>query len=124
MLRKRDIRFFEIAEKVSYLSDHEKHRHGAVITYKGRLIGLGKNSMKSHPKSPDKWSKTIHAELAAILNSKQNDFRGHEIYVFRRNKKGVISESKPCENCMGLIKSLKFAVVHYSSDNCFKSVRL
>lgn len=117
-------RFLNLAEKISYLSEHVDHKHGAVVVYKNRILGLGKNSIKTHPKSPDIYAKTIHAELAAILNSHQNEFEGCEIYVVRRNKLNELALSRPCANCMRLLKQLRISYVHYSVKNGYKSEKL
>ena len=111
------IRYFEIAKKLAYNSDHPQHRIGAVIVKKNRIVGMGFNKLRTHPKSPDLTYRSSHAEFMAILNTKETDLSGCEIYVFRVKKNGSQGISKPCKNCMGLIKQMMIDKVHYSCDD-------
>lgn len=115
--------FFKIAKKISYKSTY-KHKIGAVIVYKNKIISFGCNSMKTHPKSTNLFLKT-HAELRAILNARREDFSGHEIYIYRETKgQGKIATAKPCKYCYNLIKSLSFKEIHYSDYKGFISERI
>jgi len=118
------LKFFNLAEKLSTYSNHPLSRHGSVIVYKNRIVGVGFNQSKTHTHSPHFHAKQIHAEFAAVLNSRKNDFKGHEIYVFRRDKLGRINESRPCIFCLRMIKQLGFKVVHYSSLHGYKSEKI
>jgi deoxycytidylate deaminase len=104
-----------LAEKVSRLSNHDKHKHGVVICRGSNVISLGTNQIKTHTRAKDYWTASIHAELSAIINAKRNDFTGCDIYVFRRNKINEVADSKPCTHCQILISSLNFRRVYYSS---------
>ena len=57
-------------------SDHIQHRHAAVIVKAGRVLSIGRNRNKTHPDSVgvdedgEVFTKTIHAEMDAILRVK------------------------------------------------------
>jgi len=112
-------RFFELAEKISKLSTHKKHKMGSVLVRKNRLISFGTNLMKTHPKSPSIF-KYIHAEFNCIINSKLDNFDDCEIYTFRKTPGGKIANSKPCFYCENLLRSLNFKNIYFSDENGFK----
>jgi dCMP deaminase len=90
---------------------------GAVI-YKGnRVVSIGFNKMKSHPKlaNSDRYY-ALHAEMSAILNAKQ-DLTGCVMFVYREfaNQKPAIS--RPCKNCLPVIIESGIKAVYYSDDN-------
>lgn len=110
------IRFFKLAEKLAQKSDHEVHKHGAVLVRKNSVIGIGFNQHKTHSKSTHPF-KTIHAEFSAILNSQQESFEGCELYVVRKRRKdGTLANSKPCISCARMLSSLGIKKVYYSTD--------
>jgi diaminohydroxyphosphoribosylaminopyrimidine deaminase/5-amino-6-(5-phosphoribosylamino)uracil reductase len=90
--------FLHLARKAESLSDHPNYRLGCVIAKKSRLLGIGFNQMKTHPRSK---SFTIHAELKAILNSRC-DLRGATAYVSRHTTL-LPASAKPCRNCEELL---------------------
>lgn len=109
------IRFFKLAEKLAQKSDHEIHKHGAVLVRKNSVIGIGFNQHKTHSKSTHPF-KTIHAEFSAILNSQQESFEGCELYVVRKRRNGELANSKPCISCARMLESLGIKKVYYSTD--------
>jgi len=117
-------RFFELAEKISKKSVY-KHRIGSVITFKDKkILGLGFNAVKTHPRSPQPHYRTIHSELSAILNSGLEDFTNCSIYNFRKTPGGKIALSFPCKYCMQLLINLNFKEINYSSNNGYENKRL
>lgn len=115
-------RFFELARRISFKSSHHPAM-GAIITFKGKVLGLGYNSTKTHPRSNHSFSMT-HAELSAILNARLEDFSGCEIYIYRELKNGQPAPAKPCIHCSKMLKSLNFKNIHYSDYESFKSERI
>ena len=107
--------FFNIAKKLSKKSDYKSYKLGSVIVKNNRIVGMGFNKDRTHPKS-NSWDHYIHAELSAILNAGE-ECQGSDIYVYRENRIGEISPSKPCVNCKKLIvaagiKNVYFTVKH------------
>lgn len=108
-------RFFKLAEKLAQKSDHPDHKHGAVVVYKNSVIGIGFNQNKTHTKSTHEF-RTIHAEFSAILNSQQESFENCELYVVRKRKNGELANSKPCNSCARMLRSLGIKRVYFSTD--------
>lgn len=96
------------AYEIAHRSNCKDFRHGAVI-YKGRrIIKSGYNiGFKTHPNGSGLYS-TVHAEVCVITRTKNHFYPdkldGLKLFVIRLNKAGDIMDSKPCEDCMRLIK--------------------
>ena len=92
------LRFFDIAKAASKKAEHHSHQIGAVIVKKNRVISIGANKLKSHPKSRHPF-KSLHAEHSAILGIDKKHLEGASIYVFRQLKSGTNAMAKPCAYC-------------------------
>lgn len=117
---KKEMRFFEIAEKLAQKSNHPKFKLGAVVVDKNKIIGMGFNKLKTSPKSLHPWN-TRHAELDSILNCYREDLTGCQIYVFRRGKDGRIRKSLPCASCQATIRQMGIKRIHYTVDDGYNS---
>jgi len=113
------IKFFELAKRVSKKSDHRSYHLGAVIVKKNRVLSIGFNRNRTHPKSPHKF-KYLHAEIDAIIGLDFKDLYGSVIYVYREDKLGRLALSKPCESCMEAIKASGIKYLCYTIDNGYK----
>lgn len=84
----------------------------AIIDKKNRLVAVGHNSTKTHPKygSKSPWN-TMHAEGAALYNCKKLgiDPKGMTMIIYRRG--GLC---KPCPDCQKLIEKAKINKVIYT----------
>lgn len=114
------------AELVAKLSTHNTHAVGCAIYRKGKLISLGANSCKGHPKMTRYGAKVgHHAEFAAIQKLKnKNLLQGATIVVARIMRDGTLGMSKPCEICAPLLVSLGVKRVIYSTQDGYKEERI
>lgn len=94
-------KFFDLAVRVARHSAHPRCQVGAVLVRQGSILGIGFNSMKTHPKSTTPHRR-IHAELKALLNA-QDDVSGADIYVVRLIKPMGFGVSFPCPSCEALL---------------------
>lgn len=117
-----NLKFFDLARKVSKLSNHGHHKMGSVIVRGSKIVSVGTNNIKTHPKSNHPF-KSLHCETAAILLAKQ-DLYGCEIYVYRETKLGTPAMARPCVYCMPFIQEAGLKQVHYSVEGDFKSEKL
>lgn len=111
-------KFFDLARKLSYKSDYNAHRLGAVIARGNEIVGVGFNKRKTHPLSQTRFN-NIHAELSAILNSGEENLAGCSIYVYRETKTGQLAMARPCEHCMQLLKQVNISKVFYTTEMGF-----
>jgi deoxycytidylate deaminase len=114
-----NIKFFDLAKKVSKLSDHKHHKIGSVIVRGSKIISVGTNKIKTHPKSTHPH-RSLHSEMAAILLAKQ-DLKECALYVFREIKNGTLALSRPCEYCWQMITESGIKKVHYTIDGGHKT---
>ena len=87
---------------------------GAVITKKGRILGYGCNTKKTHPKYGSGRYRTLHCEGAAIYDcvKKGEDMEGATIWIYRLNN----NLAKPCPCCQGLIEQFGITKAIYSGE--------
>ena len=117
-----NIKFFDLAKKVSKLSNHKHHKIGSVITRGSKVISVGTNMLKTHPRSTHPF-KSLHAEMAAILLAKQ-DVKDCELYVFREIKDGTLALSRPCQYCRELISESGIKEVHFTRYMGYQTEKL
>lgn len=110
--------FLNLAKKASKRSDHRSHKIGCVIAKRNRIVGIGFNRMKTHPKSPHSH-KNIHAEFMAVINA-GFEVKGATAYVFRQQKNGTWAISRPCEYCWKFLLDHGIKEVVYSFEGSFK----
>ena len=106
-------KFFDLARKISSKSDHHRYKIGCVIVRKNNIVGIGFNQLKTHPKSPHKFS-TIHAEFSALLGADPADLIGSEIYVYRQTRNGLPAIAKPCPSCTKMLQNIGIKKVYYT----------
>lgn len=127
MLSKTDCKLFEVAKSICLTSDHHKARIGAVVAYKGDILGVGKNRYKTHPKQLyyNKFRNfedesicrhNMHAELDAILKCNHIPI-GSKIYIYRLHKTGILGNCRPCKGCMQMLKDYAISDIYYTTDN-------
>jgi tRNA(Arg) A34 adenosine deaminase TadA len=118
----RQLRFFNRAKLVSFKSNHEKPM-GCVIVCGNYVVAEGFNRLKTHPvqfkndKKVNYYSPhaKMHAEVDALVKSKNFDLTNCEIYLFRQDKHGNIAESKPCISCMPALTIAGIRHIFYTS---------
>lgn len=111
-------RFFKIAREVSKLSKHRCKIGAVICNHKSIYTGYNYTN-KTHPKyaNPSKnYCRGVHAEINAIIHSNLDDLSDAEIYVYRENKRGEISMSRPCENCLAILKKLGVKKMYYTTN--------
>lgn len=91
--------------------------HGAIIIYRGKIIGKGFNKM-CVPNINKINTYSVHAEVDAINDalrktSKEN-LRKSTLIVVRVNNRGEILRSDPCQNCRNYISHHGIKIAYYS----------
>ncbi len=104
---------FRLAKSVSKLSQHPRHKLGAVLVVKGKPISVGHNQYKTHPEA--KYT-GLHAEIQALKSSGKNVIRGSTMFVYREKKDGSLGLSKPCKDCMKELKKFGIKWICYTTE--------
>jgi len=108
-------KFLELAKELSFSSSHKQHHHGAVIAKKNRVLGKGFNQHKTHSLSNHPYY-SVHAELAAILDSRGSNIEGATLYIYRQKRDGSSANSKPCPYCEQLLRQYGIKDCYYTSE--------
>jgi len=114
----RDTKFIRLAYKYSFKSKHNKATMAAVLVVANKPIAIGVNRIATHPKQLGRFdgrpSRSIHAELAAMLGNHKHCLVGSTLYVVRRMHNGDLGTAKPCCVCECLMRLFGIAKVVYS----------
>ena len=108
-------RYFELAKRMARKSNHYQYKLGCVIVNRGRIVGIGINKLKTHPRSWHDYS-MIHAELDAILSVPVADLKDATVYVYRQTKAGELALAKPCRTCQKMLRDCNIRKVCYTTD--------
>lgn len=112
--------FLEIAAKIAMKSPMG-HKHGAIIVYKGKIIGTGHNYYFAHF--------SIHAEVSALSCIKKRYkhlLSDCELYVVRIGPdkyNNPLKYSKPCCNCQNAILKHNIKRAFYSTNYDYDMMR-
>jgi deoxycytidylate deaminase len=100
--------------EVAHSSDY-KQRHGAVLYRRGKVISIGYNQKKTHPKAQRFYEfPYLHAEMHCLVRADEDDATNASIACVRINRNGDLMNSKPCPACMSAMKSYGISYVVYS----------
>jgi deoxycytidylate deaminase len=102
--------------------EHKQRLVAALTTRKGEVIGLGRNSMKSHPFQA-RFAKNneaiyLHAETSALLDAINNGVNpsGATMHVIRKLRDGTLGLARPCQGCMRALAAYGVDRVVYSNE--------
>lgn len=95
------------------------HRHVAVIVKGGRVLSIGRNRYKTHPKSSEEeFSRSVHAEMDAIWKVKDKSIlQGATIYVARKGRNDLPGMSCPCAKCQEIISKHGMRRAVFTTDH-------
>jgi deoxycytidylate deaminase len=116
-------RFFDLAKKIRVHSDHYQHQLGCVIVKKNRIVSVGFNKLKTHPKSTHKYN-SLHAEVDALIKAIPEDCKGAEAYVYREKRTGQLGNARPCASCYSALQAAGIKVIYYSSEEGYKNEKI
>lgn len=91
-----------------------KQQMGAVVVYKGLIVGRGFNKVHSTgvPRLNGK-----HAECEALNNTTAKYRKDSTVYVCRIAKDGSLTLAKPCHACYTIMKKMGVKYVWFSTSN-------
>jgi deoxycytidylate deaminase len=108
--------FFRLAVRAAQ-SSTQPMRVGAVLARKSRVLSVGCNSRRTHPKSTVPTYQSTHAEHAACRGVDPDELRGATLYVARITKTGKWSMSRPCQSCARLLRAKGIRRVFYTNED-------
>lgn len=108
--------WLSLARTSSNHSDY-KIKVGSVLVKHNRVLAIGFNRSKTHPKSA-RHAVTIHAEHSALIVANGANLQGATVFVYRATANGKPALAKPCSNCCKLlvkqgVKRMVYTVPEY-----------
>ena len=107
--------YYEALDKA--INNGRQYHLAAILRRNGRVIKVGENTNKTHPKFKRKykdgsWGSHMHAEMNVLRFAQPGD----ELEVMRFNKCGDdFSMAKPCAWCMRYIRDAGIKKVKYTN---------
>ena len=131
-------RLLKCAEASFVLADSrgvwQRCRHFTFVYRGHRLLSVGLNSPKTHPRSlmyryRGRSGEDIsgfvgtHSEISAVMRLDRPSCRGLVLINTRINRRGFLDLSRPCSGCLDMIRSTGFREVYYTTrDGIFDSL--
>lgn len=112
-------KFFDLAAKLAQQSTHHSHKFGCVIVDKDKIVSVGTNKIKTHPKSGHRFN-MLHSELSALFTAKFKDLKGCTAYVYRETNCGATRLAKPCSICEAALREAGIRKVYYTTDSGYE----
>jgi hypothetical protein len=115
MNAKRIQRLLEMAHPLC-LDIKRQKKHISIILRKGRIVSIGCNRFKTHPRAKEKgyMFEEMHSELDAFLKLDAPE-RGLVLFNVRFNNLGQMRMARPCERCMPWCVGA-FSEIWYTTD--------
>ncbi len=117
------LKFFELAKRISYKSDHVQHKMACVLVNKNKVLNVGHNQNKTHPFAKTRYN-TLHAEISALIGMGYEDLKGCDAYIYRQTKIGELGMARPCPACYLALKSVGIKNIYYSSPEGYVQEKL
>ena len=114
-------RTVDIAKAMCPLNLEHRCSHMAFLIKCGKIVHIGTNSCKSHPKTLEYDYKNhqlvgLHAELNVCMKSGKENLKDYSMVVLRVDRRGNLANSKPCCGCQSVIKQFSIGDVWYSDS--------
>ena len=117
------LKHFDLAKKLSYKSDHHTFAIGCVLARGNKVVGVGFNKLKTHPRSNHSY-KMLHAEISALLGVSRDDLRGCDAYLYRETKNGMKALSRPCATCEAALREAGIERVFYTVNDTYDTMEV
>lgn len=126
------MKIFNKVKEISFalLNEHptdHRCRHFSFIIDGSRILKIGFNRDKTHPKNllydyrnrrGELMSNQIgiHSEMDAVIKLGATDCSGLVIVNTRINRNNCLDLSKPCRGCVDMIRRLNFKKIYYNDN--------
>jgi len=112
-------KYIEIAKALQPNTHNVKTFHVTFILSKNKLLSIGINKPKTHPKTI-KYSYChsvgIHSELSAVLKLGKENCSNYTFVNVRLKKDGTVGSSKPCKGCQDLLNQVGYKSIFFTTD--------
>lgn len=95
--------------------------HVAFLVKKNKVVHIGWNKPKTHPKVLDynyhDGEVYLHAELDVCLKAGLDNLGGYELVVLRIDRTNKMTISKPCKGCQHFLAQLNLKNIYFSQND-------
>lgn len=123
-------RMIEIAKALKPDNNELSSFHVTFAYNKKRLLAIGQNSKKTHPRNlkykyldhkgeTRNHLVTMHSELSVIIKLGLEDCSHIDFYVLRIDNSNQLNYSKPCLGCQDLFNQTGYKNIYYSTKSGF-----
>lgn len=122
-IAKRFNNYIEIAKALKGTKQTGRAFHVTVATQKKKVLAIGVNNYdrvvyktrfgKYKVYGSESYKPCLHSEISAILKMGKEDCSDIEFFNIRIDNNGEIAPSKPCANCMNMLKIMGFKRIYY-----------
>lgn len=113
------MKYLTLLKKLAAKSDHHQHQMSCIVVRKNKVISVGWNQNKTDPNTNHPY-KFIHAEWHALARLTPEDTKGCTVYIYRENKNGVLSMSRPCPSCSLALQKAQIRRIIFTCDSTWK----
>lgn len=123
MITQRDQRYILQALTESFTSTYQRVKIGAVLVDGNFIVARGANHDRPHPlqykyniksQRPPSEHK-IHAEIHALVRSKDYDLTGTTAYIARLDRTGAMAMCRPCKACALALRDAGVHTIVYTT---------
>lgn len=126
------LRYITHALETSLESDFERIKIGAVVVRRNCILGQAANTKRSHPRQylhnirtkRESVHHCTHAELGAIIRSRDFNLEGASIYIGRWLRDGRLGNCKPCTSCSDAIRREGFSNIYYTTEHGIEHIQV
>lgn len=131
-MKKRQLRYVTTALKESLKSPYKRVKIGAVIVDGNYVVSKGFNLNTSHPlqyKYNNKVGRyghghAAHAEIMALIRSKDYDLTGCEAFIGRYDRRGRFAICRPCNACYAALQEAGISRITFTTPDGIVSEEL
>lgn len=136
-LSPRHQRFFGIAKRNADKSTYVRKGRGKIgigcaIVNGNYVVSEGVNKRKTHSVQQHYNNiseyfapvPNIHAEIDALIKSRNHDLTGTEVFVYRELVGGSLGNCRPCRACMRALRDAGVKHIYYTTENGFHYERI
>jgi tRNA(Arg) A34 adenosine deaminase TadA len=94
------------------------YKHAAALMSGDTVYSFGVNKFIKEIKINNQiYHRTMHAEINVFEKLPKKKVRGMDILVIRINKNLALKNSRPCNQCIGILAKLGIRKVYYSNED-------
>lgn len=111
-------RILEISYALKPKIFETKSWHLTFVLHKGKILSIGENSLKTHPRALkyNKYTPFIHSELSSLIRLGVEDCSRFDFVNVRIDRNNKTKMSAACAGCSKMLRQVGFNDFYYTND--------